>query len=200
MIISDKGDGDFEQAPTGTHIATCIKIIDIGTQLGEYQGKPNQKRQVILMWELPNELMSQGDALGKPFIVQKFYTASLSEKATLRKDLINWRGRAFSEDELRGFELKNILGKCCQLQLTANDKGRVGVTGVMSLVKGTPTPPQINPSFYFSLDPKEFNQGAFDALADWYKDKITKSPEWAELHSAGHMGEDAGFPDENIPF
>ena len=45
MLWKDSGGGEFEQAPAGTHMAVCIRVIDIGTQDGEYQGKPNSKRQ-----------------------------------------------------------------------------------------------------------------------------------------------------------
>ena len=55
MKWQDSGGGDFEQPPVGTHVARCIKVIDIGTQKGEYQGKANSKRQCIIGWELPTE-------------------------------------------------------------------------------------------------------------------------------------------------
>lgn len=142
MRWSDNGGGDFEQAPAGTHVARCIRLIDIGTQFGEFQGKPNALRKVVVTWELPNELMTEGDFAGKPFLVNKWYTASLGEKANLRKDLVNWRGREFTDDELKGFEAKKILGTTCMLSLTPNDKGKVRVTGVMKLPKGSEAPPQ----------------------------------------------------------
>lgn len=179
MKWADNGGGDFEQPPVGTHVARCVKIIDIGTQKGEYQGKATIKRQCIIGWELPNELMSEGDYAGKPFVVSKFYTASLGEKANLRKDLANWRGRDFTEAELAGFEAKNILGKPCMLSLTTNDKGKTRVTGVMALPKGMDVPEQSAPTVYFSLD--EFDQKAFDSLSDGYKKFITASPEYRAI-------------------
>lgn len=181
MKWSDSGGGDFAQAPAGTHVARCIKMIDIGTQFGEYQGKPNALRKVVIGFELPNELMPDGEYAGKPFIANKYYTASLGEKANLRKDLVNWRGREFTDEELMGFESKNILGKPCMIQLTPNDKGKVKITGVMALPKGTVAPPQINESFYFSLERDEFNSAAFDGLSDYYKDLILKTPEFQAL-------------------
>jgi len=205
MKWADNGGGDFAQAPAGTHVARCIKLIDIGTQFGEYQGKPNSKRQVVIGFELPNELMTEGDFAGKPFFVSKYYTASLSEKANLRKDLVNWRGREFTAEELMGFESKNILGKPCMIQLTPNDKGKVRVTGVMQLPKGTTVPPQVTPSFYFSLERDEFNHAAFDALSDYYKDIITKTPEWQALQSKAdpvskQQGSKFDDLDDDIPF
>jgi len=117
MKWQSKGGGTFEQPPVGTHVARCIRIIDIGTQTSEYQGAETIRRQCIIFFELPNELMTHGEAAGKPFIASKFYTQSLNEKATLRKDLVNWRGREFTDVELEGFEPKNILDKGCLLRL-----------------------------------------------------------------------------------
>lgn len=204
MRWSDNGGGDFEQAPAGTHVARCIRLIDIGTQFGEFQGKPNALRKVVVTWELPNELMTEGDFAGKPFLVNKWYTASLGEKANLRKDLVNWRGREFTDDELKGFEAKKILGTTCMLSLTPNDKGKVRVTGVMKLPKGSEAPPQINPSLYFSLEREEFNQATFDALSDYWKTEIKKSPEWADLQGKpGPVKQTASHFDDmadDIPF
>lgn len=199
MKWKDTGGGDFEQPPIGTHVGRCTKIIDIGTQRGEYQGKAIIKRQCIVGWELSNELMTEGDYKGKPFVVSRFYTSSLSEKANLRKDLENWRGRGFTEEELNGFDAKNILGKPCMLSLTANEKGKVRVTGVMALPKGMIVPDQINPNVFFSLDTEEYNPVIFDSLSDGYKKLIQSSPEYQELTRPGSTTPPPAF-DDDIPF
>lgn len=204
MKWQDSGGGDFEQPPVGTHVARCIKIIDIGTQKGEYQGKATSKRQCIIGWELPTELMTEGELAGKPFMVSKFYTASLGEKANLRKDLQNWRGRDFTEQELQGFDAKNILDKCCLVGLTPNDKGKIRVTAVMALPKGTVAPARVNPIVYFSLD--EFDQAVFDSLSDGYKKMITVSPEYQAIKNPTANGNKGKLPGnfeemmDDIPF
>ena len=212
MLWKDSGGGDYEQPPVGTHPARCIKLIDIGTQKGEYQGKANFKRQVIIGWELPTELMTEGDHKGKPFTVAKFYTASLGEKANLRKDLQNWRGREFTAAELEGFESKTILGAPCMLSLTENDKKKVRVTGVMALPKAMKAtlPAQINPSVFFSLEPGEFTVEGFEALSEGIKKMVMLSPEYATAinpKKAGHfddMRDDLPWQDggdgDDIPF
>lgn len=179
MNWKDAGGGDFQQPPVGTHVARCVKMIDIGTQKSDYQGQANIRRQCILGFELPTELMTEGEYRGKPFVVSRFYTASLSEKANLRKDLENWRGRAFTEQELAGFASKNILGKPCMLALTENDKNKVRITGIMALPRGTTVPPQINQTVYFSLE--EFDQAVFESLTDGIKKLIVASPEYQEI-------------------
>lgn len=181
MRVSDSGGGDFQQAPAGTHVARCVRILDLGTQFGEYQGKPTSSRKIVVSWELPNALMTEGDFAGKPFIVGKWYTASIGEKANLRKDLVNWRGKEFTDEELKGFDVKKLLGVPCMLSLTPNEKGKVRVTGIMKLPQGTTCPPQINPNLYFSLEREEFRQDTFDSLAEYWQTEIKKSPEWADL-------------------
>lgn len=202
MLLKDSGGGSFEQPPIGTHVARCVKMIDIGTQKGEYQGKATFKRQIIVGWELPNELMTEGEYAGKPFTVSKFYTASLSEKANLRKDLANWRGRDFTEQELAGFDAKNIVGKPCMVSITLNEKGNARVTGVMALPKGTSVPEQINPTLYLSLDRGEFNQAVFDSLSEKMQNMIAVSPEFQELKKPAGSFDDMQDSnlDSDIPF
>jgi hypothetical protein len=206
MIISDNGGTNFEQPPIGAHVARCIRLIDIGTQKGEYQGMPTFKRQLVVAWELPNELMTAGDHAGKPFIVSKFYTASLHEKSGLRKDLAAWRTSDFSEEELKGFDMKALIGKACMVSLILSDRGKAKINAVMALPKGTQVPAQVNPSLNFSLD--EFNQAVFDGLSDGYKKLITASPEYAKLKNPHPQEErqrqpvSSGFDDmdDDVPF
>lgn len=175
---NDTGGGDFQHAPVGTHAARCIRLIDLGTQEGEYQGKPTLRNQVLMMFELPNEMMDTDPP--KPFIVSKFYTNSLGEKANLRKDLVTWRGRDFTAEELHQFDLQAVLGAPCLLSVVPKGNGKDGVkiAGVMKLPKGQEIPPATNEPSAFWLD--EFNQEAFDGLSDGIKKIIQKSPEYQE--------------------
>jgi hypothetical protein len=200
MIAKDSGGGSFEQAPAGTHVARCYKLIDLGTTLQEFQGEAKKRHQVLIGWELPNELMTTGEFAGQPFTASKFYTLSLHEKSNLRGDLKNWRGRDFTDDELKGFDLKNVLGAPCMLSVTINDKGKSEVSGVMALPKGTTVADAVNPNVYFSFD--EFSQETFDAFSEKMQALIAKADEFKALDgkaeakpvAAGDLG------DDDIPF
>jgi hypothetical protein len=173
---TDKGGGtDFKQAPAGTHIARCYSIVDIGTQHGEYLGEPTAREQIIIRWELPFET-EEFDGQQKPLIVSKFYTNSLSEKANLRKDLENWRSRAFTEAELAKFDLESILGKPCTVSVVHNDKGKAKVTGVGAVPKGTTCPPLYNKPSAFWIE--QYDDNAFMALPKGFQDLISKSDEF----------------------
>lgn len=200
MRLTDNGGKQFEAAPIGNHIGRCVGLIDVGTQSGEYQGKTTHARKIVVRWELPNELISEGDFAGQPFVVSKFYTASLSEKANLRKELSAWRGRDFTDDELRGFDAKNILDKPCMVNVTHTDKGKAKVSGVTPVPKGIQVPGRVNDILYFSLEPEDFKPEVFERLSDFYKDMIRKSPEWAGLHGETRKPSTFAEMESDIPF
>ena len=186
MYMPENKRGDFTPAPVGTHIAICYRIIDLGTQTEEYEGKKRVGRRVLIGWELPNERM---EANGKPFIVARRYSFSSNEKASLRKDLESWRGKGFSDDEITKFDLQSVLTKTCMLSIMQEQKKTGGVrskiTAVSPIIKGMPIPPMTNIPCYICLDPDEFDIAEFNLLSQGLKATIQASPEWAQLQKLG---------------
>lgn len=189
MLLSSDSNKEFEQPPAGNHVARCYQVVDLGTQKGEYQGVPNSTRKVSIRWELCNEFMKDGEAAGKPFSVGKIYTASLSEKATLRHHLESWRGTPFSPQELMGFDSKKLLGIPCLVNVGMTDKGKAKVLGVSSLPKGMTAPPLVNPKIHFDLD--NFDGLVFESLSKWTKGEIVKSPEYQRVFQPNDSFEQA---------
>lgn len=129
---------DFTPAPAGTHPAVCIDVVDLGLLKVSYGGKEKEQHKVRLVWQI-------GDARpdGKPFRVDKRYTLSLHEKAALRKDLESWRGLAFTEQELKGFDLEVLIGIGAFLNVIHNTKDGTtyaNVTAIMRMPKGMVPP------------------------------------------------------------
>jgi len=151
MLAKEKSTGSTP-VDEGTYVARCFRIADVGTQHGEYQGRATERRQIIVSWELPTELLEEGEWAGKPKAVHSFYTLSLHKKANLRHDLENWRGRAFTAEELEGFEVGTILGASCLVTITHTESGRAKVSGVTALPKGMEVPPAVNDEIFFDLD------------------------------------------------
>lgn len=182
--------GNFENAPAGAHVARLINIIDLGTQTSTYEGKENTRRQSYLTWELPHELKEDG----KPFTVSKFYTASLGEKSNLYKDLTSWLGKPPATP----FDPKSLLGKGCQVVVISNeDTGKVKVSAVVSLPKGTTLPKEkVYPELFFSLD--EFDEDAFAQVPAGIQKMIEKSPEYEAIMNGDTPAADTS--EEEIPF
>jgi hypothetical protein len=135
IIASAKSDGqDFQPAPAGVHQAVCVDVIDLGILDVTWQGQKKQQHKVNFVWQIAEDRED-----GKPFLVFNRYTLSLSEKANLRKHLESWRGRAFTPEESAGFDLENVIGKNCLLNIQhkpSGDKVYANVVSIMPLAKG----------------------------------------------------------------
>lgn len=107
LIAKASGGSKFPILEAGSYPAMCYAIVDIGQQYNKTFN--NYAQKVIFMWELPGEEIEiEGEM--KPRAISETYTNSLGEKANLRKMLENWRGRAFTQEEMDGFDLRNVLG------------------------------------------------------------------------------------------
>jgi hypothetical protein len=192
---------DFEQVPTGTHAAICNSVIDLGIQSGPY----GEKHQVVLRFETPLEKLTKGEHAGEPFVISTFYTASLSPRANLRRDLESWRGRAFTAAELDAFDLGNVLGKPCTISVGENENGRHIVTGVSAPMKGVDMPAQYNDSLRFELDSDSHGIGsqAWQNVPEWLK-KIIEGrvdPDAEEqLNQENQANDSQQFVDDDIPW
>lgn len=194
LIASAKSGAPRQNPPAGTHIARCYQIIDLGTREKTYPGRPTRKtHEVRVSWELPDECADFGKGKLEPFAVHKTYTLSLSEKANLRHDLENWRGKPFTEDELEAFDVFKVLGHPCMVTVTHVSKGDAtyaNVTAVTSLPKGIQAPAAVNPKVQFSLE--DHDEEVFRSLPDFLKDIIRESDEWKQSGAKTD-------PDDNIP-
>jgi hypothetical protein len=138
MAIIAKAGGSFVPVPAGTHAAVCCDVIDHGLVEITFSGKTQKKHKITIAWQI-DELMDTG----KPFLVRRRYTLSLHEKATLRRDLESWRGKAFSDKELEGFDLESLLSVACLINVIhENRNGSVfaNVASVMRLPKNMVAP------------------------------------------------------------
>lgn len=205
-VIPKPNETNFLPPPDGPQAAACYRLIDLGTQDGSYQGKPNRKRSLLITWELfSEERMTDG----RPFSIGKKYTWSMGEKASLRKDLEMWRGKSFTDADFgpNGFEIKRILGTPCLLTIMhehKNDTVYANVKGISRLPKGMTVGGPENRITYLWLSPDEYDPAVFEALSDGLKDTIRKSPEYQAIisgKSVAHQQLDPGHdPDDEIPF
>lgn len=181
-IVASKGKTNFEPVGEGVHMATCIAVVDLGTQTVSWQGIDKTQRKVALTWEIPEERIDTDDG-PMPRVITRTYTLSLSEKSALRPHLESWRGKAFTDAELEAFDLANILGKGCQISVLHDAKdGRVyaNVNNVMALPKGMKGTDPIHNLVYFDLtDPNCLE--LYDDLPEFLKNKIVLSPEYQQL-------------------
>lgn len=185
IIAKASADTGFVPVPVGLHLARCYAVIDLGTQTSEWKGEVMKQRKTMLQFEVHGE-DDDGNptktAKGEPMSISKNYTLSLGEKANLRKDLASWRGRDFTPDELRGFDLKNLLGVWAMISTVRttgnNGKEYTNISGIM------PVPAKIKAALpdghniprIFSIEDPDME--IFDKFSDYLKLKIQSAPEW----------------------
>jgi hypothetical protein len=214
ITATNTGAGGGVLAPAGNHVARCYAMIDLGTSPDDYQGQPRIVHKVQVKWELPNatHVFKEGES-AKPFSVSKEYNLSMNEKANLRLDLQSWRGKPFTEEEAKSFDITKVLGAACMLNVivktSKSGKEYNEVTSITPIPKdpqGKPlfeVPPQVNPTFEFSFE--QFDQAKLASLPDWIQNKIKGSFEYKKLMSpdtahAATEPEILGPKSDDLPF
>ena len=208
------GGGTFTPVPPGMYLARCYRIVDLGTQKSEYLGQIKNLPKVMLQFEVHGE-----DDAGKPLVtakgepmsISKNFTLSLAEKATLRKDLQTWRGKEFTADELRGFQIDNVLGAWAMIAITKavgnNGKEYTNIANINSVPKAMKAnlPEGHNKCAAFYIENPDMDM--FETFSDNLRAKIELSPEWQarkgdQPTKAASASKGSGFDDmdDDIPF
>lgn len=206
--------GDFKSVPPGTHPARCIGLVDLGFQEEEWKGEKKTREQVWLSFELPNETIER-DGVVQPMIIGTRVTNILLQNSKLYKWLTAWRGKEFSDAELEGFRLPNILGTACMLTVVENQHGKAKIEGIGKMIKGLQLPQQHNSTLCFELPdgdaPQTDNTAwpvetvqAFQMLPEFLQNIIHKRvPDPFRDNGAGNgNGSASNEPvlDDDIPF
>jgi hypothetical protein len=204
----DNGGKDFKKVPPGCHFAICNMVVDLGIQETTYLSQAKTMHKVYLRWEVPDERVTyekDGREVEGPCSIGATYTLSLSEKANLRKVLENWRGQPFSQQELRGFDITTVAGKCCQIMVQHETKGGktyANVTGVMGISRDQRERSRTAKSevgvLVYSLDEPE---RGYNDLPNWIKEKLENRIAPPSVHAAsGTPSAGVDDFDDDIPF
>ena len=169
----------------GVHLARCYQMIHIGTNEENIQGTTKTLNKCRIGWEFPNDLHVFNEDQGEqPIVLSKEYTLSMHEKSTLRKDLKSWRGKDFTEDEARAFDVTKLIGVPCMINIV-HKKSKDGtktfeeVASISPLMKGQEMPDPINEPHVLDYD--NFDENLFKSLPEFIQDKIKTSSEYITM-------------------
>lgn len=207
ILASDTGGGgDFSPMPAGNHIAICNMVVDLGNQLVRSERYGDKvKRQVWIRWETPMEEITFTDRDGNektgPRVIGQAFTLSLHENSALRPVLESWRGRAFTEEERRGFDVSKLLGVPCMVNVIHAESGGktyANIGSVSPLPKGMDRPEsKIGLLLY-----DDEHEGNFAQLPEWLQKKINEQVR-EETSTTNYGGGTTGYGDDlddDIPF
>lgn len=178
LIISNTGGGNFEPRKpieAGAHAAICDMVVDLGVQPSP-GGQFAPKRTVVLRFQIPSirvEITKDGETKDLPAVISRTVGLSLNEKSTLYALLTAWRGKSFTPDELKKFDLGKVAGKPAFINVTHATKGDrtyANLTSIMPMPKGMPAPVLEGEALVYSTDAPD--PAIFDKLPEWMQDKI----------------------------
>lgn len=173
FIAKSEGNTSIPKLENGVYTAISSMMIDIGAQKSVLDN--NIKRKFIMVWNVVGEFI-EVNKKKLPRVMSKEYTLSLNEKSNLRKDLQAWRGQAFTEEELQGFDILNVMNKPCQLQIINEEKnGKTynNISAIMAMPKGM-TVSTLDKITIFITNNAETWQN-WEKIPKWIQDKIKKS-------------------------
>ena len=145
LEFQNKKTKQYEIPPEGGAVGRLYQIIDLGTQVTSYMGETKLVPQVMLKFELPNELTTDG----QPMSINAIYTRSMNEKAKLRSIAKVLMGRKIEDKDVQSFSLSELLGKVATVDIV-NKVGKDGtkkafVQGIGAVPKGIPVAEPHNP-------------------------------------------------------
>lgn len=191
-----------EPIPAGNYPARCYQMIHIGTVTEFIKGEQKILNKVRIGWELPTEMRVFDESKGEqPLVISEEFTLSMAEKANLRKLLTAWRGKGFTEEEAKSFDVTKLLGATCFLNIvhkpSKKDQSVVyaNIGSISPVPKGFTVAPQINPTFVLDYD--NFSWDAFNGLPDFIKDKMKGSIEFAAMQQPNHHNMNNDLQDLN---
>lgn len=200
LTVSETGGKEFSIIPEGSYVAICNMLVDLGLQYNE--AYKNSSRKVLIGWEFPEERIEiNGEDV--PRTITQRYTASLNEKSILRRDLSAWRGRDFTPAELSGFNLRNIVGAPCMIQVIHkeyNGKKYANVASIMTLPKGMAKPVLSGEPIVYDID--ENDPADVEKLPEWIRTTIKGSESYLSriIPAASAEFTEVRDDEEGLPF
>ena len=212
--VSGKGGSNIPALKSDVYAAVLVRLVDLGTHHDTFQNKPRTAKKVVLSWEIIGETIEMeidGKKTVLPRVLSKTYTASVHEKATLRKELESWRGQPFTKEEADKFNIGVLLGKSCQLNVAINEGGKNTIKAIIPAGKDPVTQKRMAYTPKQPLTGYIIGKGPIPSdLPKWIVDEIYASdegkklpPRTAETQAAAESGPTEEVKEvrtEDIPF
>lgn len=165
-LMATAGSGKkYTPAPAGLHNAVCVDVVDLGLEKNKFDETKPDIHKVRIIWEI-EALNPEKD--NERFTVASKFTLSIHKKASLRKFLVPWRGRDFTAEEEKGFDVERLVGVPCLIQVihNAGEDGSL-YANVLSVL---PAQKKIKPSATYvkvrDREPKEQEEAKAEPVAE----------------------------------
>ena len=152
----------------GTYQGRLIGIAELGLQETTYKEEKKIQKQVSFLFNVYKNNNS------KPVVLGKTYTMSMRENSNLRKAIMAIRGKDFTKEELKDWDLVQLLNKPCLITVGLYEKKgfkSLSITQVSMSMKDSQTPEATQEKIYFDMDNTDTWE-SFARMPKWLQIKI----------------------------
>lgn len=193
MALKNISEGsNFELPEPGLYPCVVTGVVDVGAQTGAF----GVKQKVYIVLELIGPTMSDGH----PFTLSRPFTPTLNKAGNLLPFLESLRGRSFTPEEKKDFDLTKIAGKPGRVvvQHSTSESGKTfaNIANMLPPERGQPVT-AINPILVYDCD--EPDPAVFSQLSEWLQKQIdsrvilAKKPEAVKPPPAPDFDDDLSF-------
>ena len=180
MKVKARAKPKLPQMEPGVYMAVCIGVVDLGEQYSEKF--KNYSNRVLFIFEFPGERV-EVDGEDKPRWMSREFTISQSKKSKLFEFVGSWNGVQYTAESFGEVEL----------QLVTSESGEyTNIAAVMQLPKGVKVERKETDTYAF--DTEEWDDGVFESLPDWIRERIMKSTQYQNSHAPTDT---VDFPEED---
>jgi hypothetical protein len=198
MSINFPKPKNFTPASAGAHSAVCCDVVDLGQVKNNWLPGPETVHKIKIVWQVDET----DPETGKPITTSRSYTLSQHPQSSLRKDLESWRGRPFTKEELRNFDIESLVGARCLLTVVHNtcDDGTV-YANVASVAPPHKSMPKLSVTDYVRVKDREPAKAARPKL-------LNHPPQQSPVNTTGEdvaavtmsPGDEYQATDSDVPF
>jgi len=143
-IIAKASEGNFKKLAlpeAGTTQAVCCGVWDIGLQESTFNNETKVQHKVVIAWEIEQKIADpDSEYNGKPYMLSNKYTLSLDDRSNLHRDLVAWRGKPFTDDDIKkGVDVSTLYGVNCLLNIIHKETATgtyANIASIMPVTKG----------------------------------------------------------------
>lgn len=188
---------NLQPVPFGLHPVICYAVIDLGTQIGNYQGNATKNRKVVFKFEFPfqKQLFYADDTEMKSAVLSAEFNFSIyrdkSNKATKLLAFLEGIFGPLTAEQCKTFDVSQLVGKAFTANVvhkvsSKDNKTYANISGIspfnQALVPAGGQLIQTLPSVVYSLN-HGFENAAFASM-DWYSRKLVKESVEGSNHIA----------------
>jgi hypothetical protein len=194
--ITAKGsDKKFTPHSEGQFVGVCVDTIDLGDSVEMFAGQPAKlahKCAIVFRTGERNESTGEYIDIGREF------TVSMNEKANLRKFLEQWRGKAYTAEEVEeGVPLHKLTGQPALLTISHKTSGAGRTYANVTACVGVPKQMAAGIGKYEDYDRADY----WDEKKKAYADAARKYRADSAPASAEEFDDSQAFDDSSdLPF